>query len=780
MGPVDVPSACVETPDATNSQVAVNPPAIGAGQLAIVEILLNDENGDPIPHTTFSIELHSDRNRSNNLDVFVSEVFGDPLNSASAGCPVFLTTDANGLITVPVRSIAAGIANISVKVLSPFGDVDITSGSTLSVGGVNGDLVNPELSSLVITPSSLDPGGFAEGTLTLVDDSGEPMINTLVGVRLSSDRNGQVTTPYDLDHVYLPGGLQGSFSRQCEALFFGRLPAVVVPVFTNEFGQVGMLVTSQTPGNANITGEILTSAGTRSPSAGVSTVGLVPFAVVSLGFGDSDHDNVPDAEDICDGFDDSRDCDADGVPDGCEGVGIIPELVFSDHFDIGSFAGYWDFSDSSSGLQSGSNAAGTWSSEVIPDLGGPGFVARLLADSTTDGGAAGPRTDVAAIKTVIAGASELTVGVCFDSIQGTGGNGDSYFQIAVFNAADPDTFISYGFSTTGNTGGDINTGVGPFSCEGFVLDIAQDYFTKNGSALVGEAIVRFLAFADYADSGSGRRTTDVTIDNIEVEALLGTGPNTDPDADGISAFCDNCPNDYNPDQLDSDGDGIGDACGGLASPTSAESPHNILKNRYISIAPGNSGLNTFDIRLTLTSTLVNGVTAVGSNWWASAPDANCISIAGPDRPETPPNWNACPTLHLTGCPIIPTSTYDIVAVNGDAVSDPPLSLETQAKPGAKWHGDCVGFFDGAVWTPPNGTTSIDDAVAAIKTFQNPSATPGCPAPPCNATHVSVTDVVPNLTPGPQINLVVNINDVFSIILGFQGQEYPGPDIELCP
>ena len=71
-------------------------------------------------------------------------------------------------------------------------------------------------------------------------------------------------------------------------------------------------------------------------------------------------------------------------------------------------------------------------------------------------------------------------------------------------------------------------------------------------------------------------------------------------------------------------------------------------------------------------------------------------------------------------------------------------------------------------------------MAAIKTFQNPSATPGCPAPPCNATHMSVTDVVPNLTPGPQINLIVNINDVFSIILGFQGQEYPGPDIELCP
>ncbi len=63
-------------------------------------------------------------------------------------------------------------------------------------------------------------------------------------------------------------------------------------------------------------------------------------------------------------------------------------------------------------------------------------------------------------------------------------------------------------------------------------------------------------------------------------------------------------------------------------------------------------------------------------------------------------------------------------------------------------------------------------MAAIKTFQNINAS--------NATHVSVTDMVPNLTPGPQINLIVNIADVFSIILGFQGQEYPGADLAQCP
>ena len=92
-------------------------------------------------------------------------------------------------------------------------------------------------------------------------------------------------------------------------------------------------------------------------------------------------------------------------------------------------------------------------------------------------------------------------------------------------------------------------------------------------------------------------------------------------------------------------------------------------------------------------------------------------------------------------------------------------LDTQAKPGAKWIGDVVGNFSGPPnneWSRPNRVVNADDFVAALKTFQDPKA--------FNATHLSVTDVHPTQN-GVQINRLVNANDIFFIIKGFQGFEY---------
>ncbi len=172
------------------------------------------------------------------------------------------------------------------------------------------------------------------------------------------------------------------------------------------------------------------------------------------------------------------------------------------------------------------------------------------------------------------------------------------------------------------------------------------------------------------------------------------------------------------------------------------------------------------------SSLVNGLTGSGP-WWAGEPYEDCISIVTTTKPASEPDWSACPTVHLTGCPIIPTTTYAIAAESGGQLSADAL-LDTQAKPGVKWHGDVVGRFDGPseAWTAPNANVNIDDAVAAIKTFQDINA--------FNATHVSVTDVHPVFVGGPHPNGLVTINDVAIIILGFQGFEYAAHDLTQCP
>ena len=220
---------------------------------------------------------------------------------------------------------------------------------------------------------------------------------------------------------------------------------------------------------------------------------------------------------------------------------------------------------------------------------------------------------------------------------------------------------------------------------------------------------------------------------------------------------------------------------GIEPPTLAPPPHDILKNRYISIDPrGASGdnPNAHHIRVTLDSTQVNGVDAgqVGTVWWANDPDAKCISILGPTQPASEPNWAGCPIVHLTGCSVIPTTTYSIATVSAAGDVSDTLVAETQLRPDAdKWWGDSVGVFNGAFWSGPQGVCNFDDVNAALFTFKDSGA--------INATHVSVTDIHPNRPDlgGNSVhpNRLVSIDDVFQFIQAFQGAEYPGGNLAGC-
>ncbi len=78
-----------------------------------------------------------------------------------------------------------------------------------------------------------------------------------------------------------------------------------------------------------------------------------------------------------------------------------------------------------------------------------------------------------------------------------------------------------------------------------------DYFTAPGVTAYNQD-----DFVDYVSFGCQYPVIDLDHD----EDLLGFGTVSIPDVFNLSLECDNCPDDYNPDQTDLDCDGIGDLC----------------------------------------------------------------------------------------------------------------------------------------------------------------------------------------------------------------------------
>jgi hypothetical protein len=295
----------------------------------------------------------------------------------------------------------------------------------------------------------------------------------------------------------------------------------------------------------------VTPAGAESPPTPPVTVSLPPY-------GDADADGVPDPCDNCPRHFNplQQDRDADGVGNPCDNCPNSPNpdqndfdanTALFENFESGTLDN-WSFTYSTDGNQSGGICPGHWDSNTVTNSLSGVYSARLFAQSDES---CSPWLVDAAISRTVGPGTHLAVRLHFDAIQGSGGLGHSFFSITIFDANNMLRTLSYGFSASGDLGGDIKFTVSPGQELDFGADFAQDFFNKYGAEIPGDIVIRFRSSADYAENTTGLRTTEVRIDNI----VVSSGP-----SDGVGDVCDNCPDAYNPSQTDTDDDGIGNAC----------------------------------------------------------------------------------------------------------------------------------------------------------------------------------------------------------------------------
>ena len=146
-----------------------------------------------------------------------------------------------------------------------------------------------------------------------------------------------------------------------------------------------------------------------------------------------------------------------------------------------------------------------------------------------------------------------------------------------------------------------------------------------------------------------------------------------------------------------------------------------------------------------------------NGWVVCTPTrADGFALLAPAPEPVFQDWSQWSTgVHVTGCAVVPASTYEIVAVTPDGSESAPLIVKTVAQPLPKQWGDVVGYFDGTEWTPPNGDVNMDDVTAAIWKFQQPAGPP----------HFAIVDVAEDLG-------FVNFTDIFLLVQAFKGEAYP--------
>ena len=247
------------------------------------------------------------------------------------------------------------------------------------------------------------------------------------------------------------------------------------------------------------------------------------------------------------------------------------------------------------------------------------------------------------------------------------------------------------------------------------------------------------------------------------------------------------------------------------APLMATAPHDIRKNRYVSIDPSTTGepaifrvelanntCSVTDMRCVVANDCrtCSGNRSVACKLFSDCPvgtgpcDTGLGETCDPDpapiflgyvsepadngfgdqvsivQPMPPAfrTWTENP-LHIGDCETRPDRTYAVSAATetSPTMFSLPLYVGTTDKPQGKDWGDLVGGKSGLNWTAPNYLVNVDDVVAFIHFVTNK------PIPP----HRTVLDL--EGPPTRWLNDVVNATDLQMIFSGFSGGVFPPPN-----
>jgi len=257
-------------------------------------------------------------------------------------------------------------------------------------------------------------------------------------------------------------------------------------------------------------------------------------------FDDADGDGVHDSLDICPGFDDNADADGDGIPDGCD-----PPEVVTVPSDLNPGDQYRLFFVTSNAFTGSSSDIGTYNARVQLEAS---LVPGLAALNTTWKAIVSTSTVNAMVNSDTDHTPAGNTGVPIYLVDGTR-LADHYDQL---------------WTRTGPLH------VEPSVCSDLTQALSRVWTGTNANGTtrdpVGTASPRAgwpYTTLDLYMSADNLPSNDPEVALYAISAIL-TMPScvepVDSDGDGIPDACDNCPMNANYNQVDSDGDGAGDAC----------------------------------------------------------------------------------------------------------------------------------------------------------------------------------------------------------------------------